>query len=142
MSAAKTGDTVKVHYTGTLEDGTQFDSSRDRGPLRFTLGDSQIISAFETAVEGMSVGTTKTIRIPVDDAYGLYRDELTQEVPRSAITDDIELAEGIVLHAQGPDGQTVHFTVLDFDDQKVKIDANHPLAGKDLTFELELMELA
>jgi peptidylprolyl isomerase len=142
MSAAKTGDTVKVHYTGALEDGTQFDSSRDRGPLRFTLGDSQIISGFETAVEGMSVGATKTVTIPAEDAYGPYRDELKREVPRNAIPDDVDLREGIVLDAQRPDGQTLRFRVLDFDDQKVKIDANHPLAGKDLTSELELMELA
>jgi FKBP-type peptidyl-prolyl cis-trans isomerase 2 len=142
MSAAKTGDTVKVHYTGILEDGTQFDSSRGSEPLQFTLGGGRILPGFEIAVEGMIVGGTKTIYLPAEDAYGPYREDLTQEVPRSVIPDDIELAEGIILHAQGPDGQTLHFTVVDFDDQKVKIDGNHPLAGKDLIFELELMELA
>jgi FKBP-type peptidyl-prolyl cis-trans isomerase 2 len=141
MSAAKTGDTVKVHYTGILEDGTQFDSSRGSEPLQFTLGGGRILPGFEIAVEGMIVGGTKTIYLPAEDAYGPYREDLTQEVPRSVIPDDIELAEGIILHAQGPDGQTLHFTVVNFDDQKVKIDGNHPLAGKDLTFELELMEL-
>jgi len=141
MSAAKTGDTVKVHYTGILEDGTQFDSSRGSEPLQFTLGGGRILPGFEIAVEGMIVGGTKTIYLPAEDAYGPYREDLTQEVPRSVIPGDIELAEGIILHAQGPDGQTLHFTVVNFDDQKVKIDGNHPLAGKDLTFELELMEL-
>jgi peptidylprolyl isomerase len=141
MPAAKTGDTVKVHYTGTLDDGTQFDSSRGSEPLQFTLGGGGIISGFENAIEGMSVGATKTVIIPAEEAYGPYRDGLTREVPRDAIPEEIELAKGIVLHAQGPEGQTLQFTVVEFDDQKVKIDGNHPLAGKDLTFELELMGL-
>ena len=142
MPEAKSGDTVKVHYTGILQDGTRFDSSHGREPLEFTLGEGQVISGFETAVEGMSVGGTKTVTVPAEEAYGPRRDEFAHEVPRDAIPDDIELAGGMVLHAQGPDGQDLSFTVVDFDDQKVKIDGNHPLAGKDLTFELELMEVA
>jgi len=142
MSAAKTGDTVKVHYTGTLDDGTQFDSSRGDEPIQFTLGEGGVIPGFETAVEGISVGATKTVTVPPGDAYGPHLSDLIREVPRNVIPDNIELAEGIVLHAQGPEGQTLRFTVVEFDDQKVKIDGNHPLAGKDLIFELELMELA
>ena len=142
MPRAKSGNTVKVHYRGTLEDGTQFDSSRGREPLQFTLGEGRIIAGFETAVEGMSVGGTKTVTVPAADAYGPRRDDFAREVPRDAIPDDIDLAEGMVLTAQGPEGQTQRFSVVDFDEQKVKIDANHPLAGKDLTFELELMEVA
>ena len=142
MSQAKSGNSVKVHYRGTLQDGTEFDSSRGRDPIELTLGDGQVISGFETAVEGMSVGDTKTVIVPAEEAYGPHREELTHEIPRNAIPDDIELSGGMVLHAQGPEGQDLRFTVVDFDDQKVKIDGNHPLAGKDLTFELELMEVA
>lgn len=142
MPEAKSGNTVKVHYRGTLEDGTQFDSSRGREPLQFTLGEGRIIAGFETAVEGMSVGGTKTVTVPAADAYGPRREDFAREVPRDAIPDDIDLAEGMVLTAQGPEGQTLRFSVVDFDEQKVKLDANHPLAGKDLTFELELMEVA
>jgi peptidylprolyl isomerase len=141
MSAAKTGDTVKVHYTGILDDGTQFDSSRGREPLQFILGGGGILPALETAVEGMSVGSTKTLVISAADAFGPRLDELTREVPRDDIPDDIELSAGMVLNAQGPSGQTQRFTVVDFDDQKVTIDGNHPLAGKDLTFQVELMEV-
>jgi len=90
MPGAKSGDTVKVHYTGTLEDGTQFDSSRGREPLQFTLGEHRIISGFETAVQGMSVGGSKTVTVPAADAYGPRREDLAREVPRSAIPDDIE----------------------------------------------------
>jgi peptidylprolyl isomerase len=142
MSAAKTGDTVKVHYTGTLDDGTQFDSSRGHEPIQFTLGEGGVIPGFEASVQGMSVGATKTVTIPTGDAYGPHLNDLIREVPRNTIPDSIELADGIILHAQGPEGQTVRFTVVEFDDEKVKIDGNHPLAGKDLIFELELMELA
>jgi peptidylprolyl isomerase len=142
MLAAKTGDTVKVHYTGILDDGTWFDSSHGRNPLQFILGGGGIFPALETAVEGMSVGSTKTIIIPAADAFGPRLDGLTREVPREDIPDDIELAEGMMLNAQGAGGQTQRFTVVDFDDQNVKIDSNHPLAGKDLIFKLELMELA
>jgi peptidylprolyl isomerase len=96
----------------------------------------------ETAVEGMSVGGTKTVTVPAADAYGPRRDDFAREVPRDAIPHDIDLAEGMILTAQGPEGQSLRFSVVDLDEQKVKIDANHPLAGKDLTFELELMEVA
>jgi peptidylprolyl isomerase len=141
MQQAKTGDTVKVHYTGTLADGTEFDSSRGRDPLEFTLGQGALIPGFENAVVGMSPGDTKTVEIAANDAYGDRHEQLTQDVPRTAIPDDIELQEGIVLRARGPEGQDLALTVVSFDDQSVMIDGNHPLAGKDLTFTVQLVEI-
>ncbi|MDJ0805258.1 MAG: peptidylprolyl isomerase [Gammaproteobacteria bacterium] len=141
MSAAKAGDTVKVHYTGTLSDGTQFDSSRGGEPLEFTIGSGQLISGFNDAVNGMSVGDSKTVNIPSDQAYGEHNPEMMQVVPRSAIPTDIELEVGMVLSANNPDGRTLHFKVVEFDDEKVSVDGNHPLAGKDLTFDLELVSI-
>ena len=141
MSEAKHGDTVKVHYTGTLSDGTQFDSSQGREPLEFTLGAGSVIAGFDDAVTGMAVGEAKTVIIPADQAYGPRHDQLLDSVPREAIPADIDLVQGMVLHAQGPDGQELSFTVVEFDDERVKVDGNHPLAGLDLTFALELMEI-
>jgi peptidylprolyl isomerase len=142
MTQAKTGDTVKVHYTGTLSDGTEFDSSRGRDPLEFQLGEGSVIPGFENAVLGMSPGDTKTVTLPADAAYGARHDHLKQDVPRSAIPEEIELEQGMMLHAHGPEGQNLSFTVLSFDDDKVTIDGNHPLAGRDLTFTLQLVEIA
>ncbi len=142
MSQAQAGQTVKVHYTGTLDDGTQFDSSAGREPLEFTLGNGSVIAGFDEAVTGMSVGENKTITIPSDQAYGEHNPEMVQNVPREAIPSDIELETGMVLNAQGPDGHTLNFTVTSFDEQQVTVDGNHPLAGKDLTFALELVEVA
>jgi len=141
MSQAKNGDTVKVHYVGTLTDGTLFDSSQGREPLEFALGTGKVIPGFENALVGMSVGENKTVTIPADEAYGQRHAHMTREVPRASIPDDIQLAEGMVLHAQGPEGQTLSFTVASFDDEMVKIDGNNPLAGKDLTFALELVAI-
>jgi peptidylprolyl isomerase len=141
MQQAKTGDTVKVHYTGTLADGTEFDSSRGRDPLEFTLGQGALIPGFENAVVGMSPGDTKTVELAANDACGDRHEQLTQDVPRTAIPDDIELQEGMVLRARGPEGQDLAFTVVSFDDQSVMIDGNHPLAGKDLTFTVQLVEI-
>jgi FKBP-type peptidyl-prolyl cis-trans isomerase 2 len=141
MSEAKHGDTVKVHYKGTLDDGSQFDSSHGREPLEFVLGGGNLIPGFEQAVIGMCTGDTKTVTIPAGEAYGPHRPEMTQEIPRSAIPADIELAPGMVLHAKGPEGQELSVVVVSFDQEKVRIDGNHPLAGRDLTFELELVEV-
>jgi FKBP-type peptidyl-prolyl cis-trans isomerase 2 len=142
MSEAKSGDTVKVHYTGTLADGSEFDSSRGQDPLEFTLGQGNMIAGFENAVLGMSPGEQKTITIPCEQAYGERNEQMTQTIPRQAIPDDIDLAVGMVLHAQSPEGQTVSFTVAGFDDAEVTIDGNHPLAGQDLIFDLELVAIA
>jgi peptidylprolyl isomerase len=141
MSAAKSGGTVKVHYTGTLNDGSQFDSSQGRDPLEFTLGAGHVIPGFDQAVAGMTVGDTKTVTIPADEAYGPHNGEMIQQVPRNAIPDDIALETGMMLNARGPEGQTLSFTVVEFDDEQVTVDGNHPLAGKDLTFALELVAI-
>jgi len=142
MSQAQNGNTVKIHYTGTLDDGTVFDSSNGREPLEFTLGSGGVIPGFESAVTGMSVGETKTVTIPPEQAYGQYQEEMTQQVPRSAIPPEIELQVGIILSAEAPDGSQVSFVVKAFDEEEVTIDGNHPLAGRDLTFALELIEIS
>lgn len=142
MSEAKSGDTVKVHYTGTLADGTEFDSSRGQEPLEFTLGEGQMISGFEEAVVGMEPGENKTVTLVSDEAYGERNEAMVQQVPRSAIPPEIELSEGLLLQAQGPEGETLRFTVADFNEEAVTVDGNHPLAGRDLTFQLELVQIA
>jgi len=140
-SAAKAGDTVQVHYTGTLDDGSKFDSSRGSEPLEITLGEGKLIPGFENAVLGMSVGESKQVTIPWAEAYGEHNPQMAQNIPRDAIPAEIELADGMTLHAQGPQGQALRFTVVSFDQESVAIDGNHPLAGKDLTFDLELMAI-
>lgn len=141
MSEAKLGDTVSIHYTGTLEDGTQFDSSQGGDPLQFTIGAGGIIPGFEDAVKGMQVGDTKQVVIAPEQAYGPYNPEMTQDIPRESIPSEIDLQVGMILQAQSPDGQQLSFTVKAFDEQQVTIDGNHPLAGKDLTFDLELVSI-
>jgi peptidylprolyl isomerase len=142
MSDAKDGDTVKVHYTGTLEDGTVFDSSRDREPLEFTLGKGQLIKGFENAVLGMSTGETKTVRIPSNEAYGPRRDELLLKFNKTDFPPDIEPIEGLVLTLKNPDGRSLVARITEVSGDSVTLDANHPMAGKDLTFEIDLVEVA
>jgi FKBP-type peptidyl-prolyl cis-trans isomerase 2 len=142
MSAAKSGDTVKVHYTGTLNDGSEFDSSRERDPLEFTIDSGQVIAGFNEAVTGMSVGDSKSVTIPANQAYGEHNPEMVQEVPRSAIPSDIDLHQGMILSARNPEGRNLNFKVVEFNDEKVTVDGNHPLAGEDLNFELKLMEIS
>ncbi len=142
MSSPQLGQKVRVHYTGTLEDGTQFDSSAGREPLEFTLGEGQVIPGFESALAEMSVGETKTVNIPADQAYGAHQPELVQKVEREQIPAEIELALGAQLQAQGPDGQVFRLVVIELDEATATLDGNHPLAGKALTFELELVEIA
>ncbi|WP_428608787.1 FKBP-type peptidyl-prolyl cis-trans isomerase [Sedimenticola sp.] len=142
MSTPQPGQTVKVHYTGTLEDGTQFDSSSGRDPLEFTLGEGQVIPGFEQALAEMQVGETKTVHIPADQAYGEHQPELVQQVERAQIPAEIELAIGVQLQAQGPEGQVFRLVVTELAETSVTLDGNHPLAGKALTFELELVEIA
>jgi len=141
MSQAKSGDTVRVHYTGTLNDGSRFDSSEGRDPLEFTIGGGQVIPGFDEAVTGMVVGDAKSVTIPADQAYGPRVDEAVQSVPRDAIPAEIEIEEGMQLQAAAPDGQPVVVTVVSFDEESVTLDGNHPLAGQDLTFALELVEI-
>ena len=138
---AQIGDTVKVHYTGTLDDGSQFDSSAGREPLQFTLGQGQVIPGFEQAVIGMSVGETKTVRIPPEEAYGPYYEALVLVVDRAQFGTDMEpeVGQQYVLE-QG--GQTMQVTVIDVSGSNVTLDANHRLAGMALTFEIELVEIS
>lgn len=142
MTQAKAGDTVSIHYTGTLADGTTFDSSDGREPLKFQMGAGQIIPGLEAALEGMAVGDEKTVTIAADDAYGQHQPEGLQEVPRSAIPDHIPLDLGTQLQVQTPQGQTLPVTVTQVTEESVTLDANHPLAGKDLTFAVKVVEIA
>ena len=140
MTQAKTGDTVKVHYTGKLEDGTPFDSSLDKDPLEFTLGEGRIIPGFEQAVLGMNPGDSKTVDIPANSAYGPYRDDWVMVVEREQIPAEINPQVGQQLQVrQGEQEYVVQIT--DVSGSEVTLDRNHPLAGEDLTFDIELMEI-
>jgi len=138
---AKKGDAVKVHYTGKLEDGTVFDSSVSREPLGFTLGDGNMIKGFDAAVYGMVVGDKKTVNIPAVEAYGERRDDMMIEVPISQVPPNIQPEIGQQLVLQGQGGQPMPVTVVDLTDEKIVLDANHDLAGKDLIFEIELVTI-
>lgn len=142
MANVKNGDTVKVHYTGKLKTGEVFDSSRDRGePLEFTMGARQLIPGFEAAVKGMAPGDTANISISSDEAYGPLRDDLIQQVPRSQFPDDVELKEGMQFQIGQEDTESMIVTATEVADTFVTLDANHPLAGKDLEFSIELVEI-
>ena len=139
---AKSGDTVRIHYTGTLTDGTTFDSSRGRDPLEFRLGEAQVIPGLEKAIEGMAVGDTKLVQIPQDQAYGPRNPEALQTVDRAMVPDHIPTEPGTRLEVQTADGQRMPVVVSDVNEQTLTLDANHPLAGQDLTFDVELVEIA
>ena len=141
MDKAKNGDTVKVHYTGTLEDGSTFDTSLKREPLEFTLGEGGIIPGFEEAVKGMQVGQSKTVTIPVEEAYGQHRDDLLLVIQRDQLPEGMDPDIGQQLQMKQTDGRTTVVIVIDVSETTITIDANHPLAGKDLTFEIELVEI-
>jgi FKBP-type peptidyl-prolyl cis-trans isomerase 2 len=141
MAQAQNGDTVKVHYTGKLDDGTVFDSSIDREPLKFKLGDDQLISGFENAVVGMDTGESKTVKIAADEAYGPHRQEMVLVVNRDEFPDDIEPKVGEQLRMQDQDGREFRVKVTDTSEETVTLDGNHPLAGEDLTFDIQLVEV-
>ncbi|MEI8032013.1 MAG: peptidylprolyl isomerase [Chlorobiaceae bacterium] len=141
MAQAKTGDIVKVHYTGTLDDGTMFDTSADREPLEFTIGGGQVIPGFDAAMLGMAPGEIKVAVIPAEEAYGAHSKELVTEVGRERFPLDMELEIGQQLQVGLADGQQAIVMIVDITDAAVTLDANHPLAGQNLTFELELMEI-
>jgi peptidylprolyl isomerase len=138
---AVSGDTVRVHYTGTLDDGTVFDSSEGREPLEFTLGTGQVIPGFDQGVAGMSVGEVKTIRIPAADAYGEYDPGRVLVIGREQLPEDLDPQVGQQLMMPGGNGGLVPVTVIDANESSITVDANHPLAGEDLTFEVELVEI-
>lgn len=141
MTQVKSGDTVRVHYTGTLTDGQTFDSSEGRDPLEFQVGSGQIIPGLDAAVEGMAVGEKKTVEVPADQAYGQPDPNAQQAVPRAEIPEDIPLDLGTQLQVQTPQGQVMPVTVVEVTEEQVVLDANHPLAGKDLTFAIELVDI-
>lgn len=142
MSQAKSGDTVRIHYTGTLNDGSQFDSSAGRDPLEFAVGSGMVIPGFDTAVEGMTVGESKSFTIEPEEAYGVKQDHLIQEVPKSALPEGMTPEVGMPLQSQTPDGQVMDLEVTAVTDTHITVDANHPLAGKALTFDIELVAIA
>jgi peptidylprolyl isomerase len=139
MTQAQQGNIVRVHYTGRLDDGSVFDSSEGGEPLEFTIGQGQMIPGFEQGVVGMELGESRTVTIAADQAYGVYQPQGVIEVDRSEIPPTIQLEVGLQLQATGPDGRPAQLTVIELSEDKVKMDGNHPLAGKDLTFEIEVI---
>lgn len=140
MAQAKSGDTVQVHYTGRLEDGSVFDSSDGRDPLEFQLGSGMVIPGFDQGLTGMSIGEKKTIHIPADEAYGPVNEEMIIQIERSQIPPDLPLELGMQLNMhQDGNGQVVPVKVVEVTEDSVTLDANHELAGKDLIFDLELV---
>jgi len=142
MAQAKQGDTVKVNYTGKLSDGTIFDSSIGRHPMQFTVGKGQLIAGFEKAVLGMAAGDKKTVVIAVAEAYGPRQDSAVVEVERKNLPADLEAQIGQRLELTQEDDSTVLVTVMGASETSLTLDANHPLAGKELTFEIELLSIA
>lgn len=139
MATAKTGDTVRVHYTGSLTDGTVFDSSREREPLSFQVGAGQVIPGFNDAVEGMEVGDKIDVTVESKDAYGDYREDFVINVNPTDIPDEIDPEVGMDLQLHQEDGGAIPVKITEVTDDAVTLDANHPLAGKDLKFEIELV---
>lgn len=141
MAQAKQGDTVRVHYTGQFEDGTVFDSSVDREPLEFTIGAGDVIPGFEQAVVGMSPGETKREKIAAENGYGEHHDEMVLDIDRSQLPPGLNPEVGQELQLTQPNGQPVVVVVTDVSDLTITLDANHPLAGQDLVFDIELVEI-
>ena len=142
MSTAKENNTVKVHYTGTLKNGQVFDSSLEREPIQFTVGGGQMIKGFDKAVNGMALNEKKTVTIPSAEAYGERNDQLLQQVPREQLPPDMKPEVGQTLVANNGNGQQTHVVVAEVTEEAITVDANHPLAGQDLIFEIELVEIA
>jgi peptidylprolyl isomerase len=142
MTTAKKGDSVKIHYTGTLEDGTTFDSSEDREPLEFTLGSGQVIVGFEEAVSGMKAGEKKSVNIPAEKAYGQRNEEMIITAPRDQVPKEIDPEVGQQLQMAGPDNQPIIVQITEVTEEHIILDANPPLAGKDLIFDIELVAIA
>jgi peptidylprolyl isomerase len=141
MVQAKQGDTVKVHYTGRLDDGTVFDSSENRAPLEFALGEGNVIPGFEQAVMGMAPGESKTTTIPAEQAYGPHYQEMVLVVERNQIPDNLPVEVGQQLQIRQQGGQAIPVLITDVTDNQVTLDANHPLAGETLTFDIQLVDI-
>jgi FKBP-type peptidyl-prolyl cis-trans isomerase SlpA len=141
MSQVKQNDTVRVHYTGKLTDGQIFDSSLEREPIEFTMGQGQLIPGFEKGLLDMKVNEKKTIEIPSEEAYGAPREELVQEVDKNQLPDEIKPEPGMGLVSKSPDGREMNLVVKEVKEDTIVVDGNHPLAGKDLIFDLEVVEI-
>lgn len=141
MSQAQSGDTVKVNYVGKMADGTVFDSSEGKKPLTFIIGQQEVISGFDQAVVGMANGDKKTVEVPFSEAYGPHHDKLVEVVQLSMLPDDLELTVGGQLEVTREDGEKMYFFIRELTDETVTLDANHPLAGKDLTFDIEMLDV-
>lgn len=141
MSKAKNGDKVKVHYTGKLEDGTVFDTSLEREPLQFTLGETQVLPGFQEAIIGMSPGESKMEKIPAEKAYGAPKEELIFKVEKNRLPSEVKPEVGQMLEVQKSDGQRIPVVVTEISDKDVTLDANYPLAGKDLLFHIKLVDI-
>jgi len=142
MSTTKNGDTISVHYTGTLDDGTEFDSSRTRGEtLTFQVGVGQMIPGFDAGVVGMTIGETKNIKIGADEAYGERVNEAVQQVPKTSFPENFQFIVGQQVQGTGPNGEAVTALIITENPDDVTLDFNHPLAGKNLNFEVELVEI-
>jgi FKBP-type peptidyl-prolyl cis-trans isomerase 2 len=141
VGSVKEGDEVKVHYSGKFEDGTVFDSSKDKKPFQFTVGGGKVIPGFEKGVIGMETGTSKTITVPPEEGYGPVRNELIIKVKKTEIPEHIDPSEGKQLQMKNKSGQPVNLVVSKVSDDTVTLDANHPLAGKTLVFDIEVVEI-
>ncbi|NTU68753.1 MAG: peptidylprolyl isomerase [Chlorobiaceae bacterium] len=141
MAQVKQGDTVRVHYTGTFDDGMVFDTSAEREPLQFTIGSGQVIPGFDNAVLNMAIGEKKQVNIPAEEAYGPRSEELVAEIGRDKLPADLEVEIGQQLQVGLADGGQTVVLIVDLNDETVTLDANHPMAGMDLNFELELIEI-
>jgi peptidylprolyl isomerase len=142
MREVRNGDTIKVHYRGRLDDGTVFDSSEGREPLEFEVGSGMVIPGFDAGVLGMAVGQKKTVTIPVDDAYGPVQEEMFMEFPLDRFPEDMKPEVGMSLNMSNGSGQAIPVVIAEVMDEVVILDANHPLAGEDLTFDLELVDIS
>lgn len=141
MTEAKTGDIVRINYTGRLTNGQQFDTSIGKTPLEIRLGEGQVVKGLESTIEGMSPGDKVSVTVPCDQAYGPHRQEAVQVFERSMVPSGIDVQVGTQLKARTSDGNSVPITVVALDEKNVTVDANHPLAGQDLEFDLELVEI-
>jgi peptidylprolyl isomerase len=141
MAQVKSGDKIKVHYHGKLTSGETFDSSEGRDPLEFEVGSGMVIKGFDDGVTGMAVGEKKTINIPFDEAYGPRNPDMVIDMPKDRFPSDMEITVGMPLVMNDGQGQQFQVTIVEIEEESVKLDANHPLAGQDLIFDLELVEI-
>jgi peptidylprolyl isomerase len=141
MKQAKNGDTVKVHYTGRLDDGTIFDSSEGKDPLQFTIGEGQLLQAFEQGVTGLAEGDKKNLQLTAQQGYGLKQNKLIGKLPLEALPEGLTPEIGMRLQMKTPEDQVIILKIVEMSDNDITVDANHELAGEDLNFEIELVAI-